>query len=298
MRILVSLIVTVVMGASAFGQTPTSSDPDRPFEATVSATDGTTISYDVRGDGNTALVFVHGWCSNRTFWREQFDAMANEHRVVAIDLPGHGNSGRAREKWSLSTFASDLTTVIQALDLKRVVLIGHSMGGHVSLEAARLLPERVIGVVGVDTFGDVEDEEQPEMMERVIAAFKADFEGTMRAFMPRLFSPNAAPELVQWVADNSVNADSVMALTIMRDLSDVDEKQLLSSVGVPVRCVYAAPSDSSESRSFVETNGKYADFDAVFVEGVGHFLHLEDPQSVNHHLKIFLKELEGQSLDK
>lgn len=293
MKALCSLILILILSASTGCQKRKNHGPGETFEATISATDGVAIAYDVRGSGNTALIFIHGWCSNRTFWREQLDEMAKYYRVVAIDLPGHGTSGRTREKWSLTSFASDVTTVVKTLDLERVVLIGHSMGGHVSFEAARLLPERVIGVVGVDTLGDVEEEEdQPEMMERVFAAFEDDFEGTMRAFMPRLFSSNTAPKIVRWAADNSVNADHVMALTIMRELSDVDEKQLLSSVDVPVRCIYAAPTDPSESRSFVETNGKYADFDAVFVDGVGHFLHIENPEMVNRHLLTFLTSLE------
>ena len=285
-------ILILIMVASSGCQPKRKNGPGETFEATTPANDGVAIAYDVRGSGDTALVLIHGWCSNRTFWREQLDEMAKNYRVVAIDLPGHGSSGRTREKWTLTSFASDVKTVVETLDLERIVLVGHSMGGHVSLEAVRLLPGRVIGVVGVDTFRDVEEKDDPEMMERVIAAFEADFEGTMRAFMPRLFSPNAAPELVLWAAENSVNADHVMALTMMHELSDVDEKQLLSSVGVPVRCVYAASSDPSESRAFVESNGKYADFDAVFVEGVGHFLQLEDPERVNQHLLTFVTSLE------
>lgn len=298
MRILAILVAFAAVGCGAIGQTPGSSKLDKPLEATVPAADGVAIAYDVRGAGATSLVFIHGWCSNRAFWREQLDVMADKYRVVAIDLPGHGSSGRARQDWSIASFANDVMTVVEALDLKRVVLIGHSMGGLVSLEAAPLLPERVIGMIGVDTISDVESEKQPEMMDQVIAALEADFEGSMAAFMPHMFSPNAAPGLVRWATESSVKADHVMALAIMRGVSELDEKELLSSVDVPVRCIYAAPEDSSESRSFVETNGKYADFDAVFVEGVGHFLHLEDPQSFNYHLGVFLKELEEQVLGK
>jgi len=261
-------------------------------ETTISAVDGVTIAYDVQGSGNTALVFIHGWCSNRTFWREQLDVFANDYRVVAIDLPGHGSSGRTREKWSLSSSSVDVITVVESLDLERIVLIGHSMGGLVCLKAAQRLPERVIGVIGVDTIGDVESEDQPEMMDRVITAFEADFEGTMSAFMPKLFSPNANPELVQWVTESSVKTDHVMALMIARGVSGVDEKKLLSGVDVPVRVVYAAKNGSKESLIFVKTNSKYADFKAVFVHGVGHFPHLEKPEEVNHHLRAFLAELE------
>jgi pimeloyl-ACP methyl ester carboxylesterase len=294
MRMLSCLIVVLVIGTSMGCQTRRSIAPRKTSDATVAAADGVTIAYDVRGSGNTAIVFVHGWCSDRTFWREQLDVFASDYRVVAIDLPGHGSSGRTRKKWSLSSFAGDVSTVVESLDLKRVVLIGHSMGGLVSLEAAQLQPDRVIGIIGIDTISDVESEGQPEMMDRVIAAFEADFEGTMHAFMPQLFSPNAAPELVQWATNNSVKADHVMALEVMRGVSDVNEKKLLSLAKVPVRVIYADSGDSSDTHAFVKTNRKYADFDAVFVQGVGHFLHLEDPDAVNHHLRILVTELEQE----
>jgi pimeloyl-ACP methyl ester carboxylesterase len=291
MRAPSSLIVILLIVASTGCQTTTARGPGEVVEAAVSAADGVTIAYDVRGSGNTALVFVHGWCSNRTFWREQLDVLAADHRVVAIDLPGHGDSGRNRAEWSIDSFAGDVVTLAESLDLKRIVLIGHSMGGLVSLEAAPRLPERVIGIIGVDTISDVESEGQPEMMDRVITAFEADFEGTMSAFMPQMFSPDAASELVQWATENSVKADHVMALTILRGVSAVDEKELLSSADVPVRVVYADSGESGDSRAFAETNRKYADFEAVFVPGVGHFLHLEDPDTVNRHICAFLSEL-------
>jgi pimeloyl-ACP methyl ester carboxylesterase len=298
MRIFAFLTVLVAIGSTAIGQTPETSKLDKLSGSTVPAVDGVLIAYEARGVGPTSLIFIHGWCSNRSFWREQLDGMADKYRVVAIDLPGHGDSGRARQEWSIASFANDVITVIKELDLKRAVLIGHSMGGLVSLEAARLLPQRVIGVIGIDTISDVEAEKQTEMTDQIIAALEADFEGSMAMFMPHMFSPNTAPELVKWATESSLKADQGMALAIMRAVSRLDEKELLSSVDVPVRCIYAAPKDSSESRSFVQTNGKYADFNAVFVEGVGHFLHLEAPQSVNHHLRVFLGELEEQVVAK
>lgn len=265
---------------------------DEGMEKTVSADDGVAIAYDVRGRGDTSLVFIHGWCSNRSFWHNQLDVFADDYQVIAVDLPGHGNSGRARNNWSISSFAADIETVVKSLDLKRIVLIGHSMGGLVSLEAAHRLSDSVIGIVGADTIGDVESEEEPEMMDIIINAFQTDFAGTMKTAMPRMFSQNAPQELVQWVTDNSVQADPAMAVAIFREVSVVDEKQLLSAAGVPVRVVYAAPGDPSESHAYVKTNRKYADYEAVFIIGAGHFLHLENPDEFNNHLRAFLDELD------
>jgi len=268
---------------------------DIPIESTVLAQDSVSIAYDARGDGNTTLVFIHGWCSNRTFWREQLDEMAKEYRVVAIDLPGHGESDRNREEWTITSFAEDVKTVVEKLYQERVVLIGHSMGGLVALEATQLMPKNVIGVICVDAISNVESESQSDMMDRVIAAFEADFEGTMNAYMPRMFSPDADSSLVAWATKSSIESDKAMAVSIMRRFSEIDEKDLLSSAGVPVRCIYAAKDDPSGPHSYVEINKKYADFNAVFVDGVGHFLHLENPKEVNHHLFTLLNEIDSLS---
>ena len=293
--LLSSLLIVLLVGSIAGSQTSDKGKYSEPIKSSIQANDGVTITYDVRGDGETALVFLHGWCSNRTFWKEQFDEMAKQYRVVAIDLPGHGESGRNREEWSIASFAEDVKTVVESLDLKQVILIGHSMGGLVALEAAPLMPDVVIGVIGIDAISNVESENQSDMMERAIAAFDADFEGTMNAFIPRLFSPNTDSTVVQWVAKSSAKADKAMALSIMRGVSEIDEKNLLSSAGVPVRCIYAASDDPSGPHSYVEINKKYADFDAVFVDGVGHFLYLENPDEVNRHLLAFINEIENRS---
>jgi len=269
-----------------------SGNPDKPYKASVLAKDGVTVSYDVRGRGNIALVFIHGWCSNRTFWYEQLDTLAQKYKVIAIDLPGHGESGRNRKKWSITSFADDVELVLESIEIKRAVLIGHSMGGLVSLKVAQHLQDCVIGIIVVDAIGDVENPDPPEAMEPFFDAFEADFKGTMSMAIPRLFSQDASAELVKWVTDNSTEADSIMALAIARDLSIINEKELLSSVNVPVRCIYSSNTRPEESHSFVITNNKYADFDAVFVDSTGHFLHLEKPEEVNKHLRNYLTELE------
>ena len=290
-----SLLAVFLFGSLIGCQTSEKIESGKPIESTILAQDSVSIAYDVRGDGKTTLVFLHGWCSNREFWKEQLDEMAKQYQVVALDLPGHGNSGRNREEWSITSFAGDVKTVVESLDIRQVVLIGHSMGGLVALEAARLLPEHVIGVIGIDAISNVETENQPDMIEPVIAAYEADFESTMNAVIPRMFSPGADSTLVMWVTKSSINTDQTMAMSIMRGVSVIDEKELLSSANVPVRCIYAASDDPDGPHSYVEINQKYADFDAAFVNGVGHFLYLENPKEVNRNILTFLKEIEHEA---
>jgi|TARA_B100001971_G_scaffold7074_1_gene5819 pimeloyl-ACP methyl ester carboxylesterase len=113
----------------------------------------TQITYEVYGDSERALVFVHGWLCNRSFWKDQIKHFKNDYTVVAIDLRGHGQSSSETEKLSINAFAQDVTAVISSLGLSNVTIIGHSLGGLVVLETARLNIIDLQGVVVVDELG-------------------------------------------------------------------------------------------------------------------------------------------------
>ncbi len=112
----------------------------KPIKRTVRAEDGLRIVCEVRGKGDTALVFLHGWCGDREYWKHHVDVFAADYRVVTVDQAGHGESGKDRKNWTVAGLAGDVEALVKALGLKRVILIGHSMGGPVSLMAARRMP--------------------------------------------------------------------------------------------------------------------------------------------------------------
>ncbi len=139
----------------------------------VPAKDGVPIHYAVQGKGEPALVFVHCWSCDRNLWENQVPVFSKTNQVVTIDLPGHGESGQGRKAWSVESFADDVNTVITKLNLKRVILVGSSMGGPISLEAARRSPERVVAIVPVDTMHNVESKVPPEQLEAVVKQLRA-----------------------------------------------------------------------------------------------------------------------------
>ena len=94
----------------------------------VLSSDNVPIYYEVQGDGEPALVFIHGWCCDRSYWREQMGEFAQQYKVVTVDLAGHGESGLDRKAWTMSAFGEDVVAVVESLGLDKVVLIGHSMG--------------------------------------------------------------------------------------------------------------------------------------------------------------------------
>ena len=261
---------------------------------TVAAPDGVPIVYEVRGEaeaGEPSLVFVHCWGCDRTYWREQLDAFAADYRVVAMDLAGHGESGVERETWSVPGLAGDVEAVADALGLERMILIGHSMGGPVSLEAARRMPGRVVGVVAIDTLHNADYEFPPDQVAQLVGAFEADFTTTVAGFIRGMYQPGADPAVVDWTVKKAQGTNQEAAIALMRDFGSIDFPAMFSAAKVPIRAINAAPAGPMQPVTEVEINRKYADFDVVLVEGVGHFLQLERPAEFNVRLREVVAEL-------
>lgn len=162
--------------------------------------DGVPIAFEVRGNGDPAIVLVHGWTNNRAIWGEHPRTLARTHRTVALDLAGHGVSGEDRQAWTMDAFGDDVVAVVDELGLQRVVLVGFSMGGAVVLEAAERLDDRVVGVVFVDMFKDPERRLDDADAERMLAGIRANWGDT--AFLRAgFFRPDAPDSLLQYVAE-------------------------------------------------------------------------------------------------
>ena len=269
--------------------------PDRtplpPTVDTAFSADGVPIVYDVRGSGDVALVFVHCWACDRGYWREQLDAFAPGYQVVALDLAGHGASGKARATWSLDGLAGDVAAVVEDLGLERVVLVGHSMGGPVALMAAARLRGRAAAVVCADALHDLDLELNRAMAEQMLRAFQADYAGTMASMVGMMFPPGGDTALAGWVARNAAATDSAITLGLIRDYPNLDLPAAMTAAQVPVRCINAAPRPPMGPVTEIETNRKYGDFDAVLMDSVGHYLMLERPAEFNAKLLDVLAAL-------
>ncbi len=252
--------------------------------------DGLALAYEASGAGEPALVFVHGWCCDRAFWRHQLEVFSRERLVVALDLGGFGESGVERASWTLEALSADVAAVVDDVGCSEVVLVGHSMGGPVALLAVPRISARVRGVIGVDSLHDVEFRYPPDFLEETARAFRADFAGCMEASIRSMFPAGADPGLVEWVIARASSSEREPALALFESFPDFDLATTLSSARVPVRCINAASGSGSPETDF-ETNRRYADYDAVLMEGVGHFPMLERPREFETHLRAWLAEL-------
>src|SRR4051812_38174022 len=142
---------------------------------TWKAPDGLSIYGEELGKGDTALVFLHGWCGDHEYWKNQVGPFSADYRVIALDLAGHSQSGKDRKEWTVAGLADDVAGAVKELGLKRVVLIGHSMGGPVALMTAKRLPGVAVAVVGVDTLQNADFKMPKEAIDGLMKQFEDDF---------------------------------------------------------------------------------------------------------------------------
>lgn len=261
-------------------------------QGVIESRDGVPIVYESFGEGETTVVFVHCWACNRDFWRYQVEPVTEAgYRVVTIDLPGHGESGAGRETWSMEEIVSDVETVVRTLDLERVVLVGHAMGGQLALAAASRVPERVIGIGCAAALRNAEFE-WPKGSTAVLAAvIGIDFRQGLESYIQPFLAPGTDPELFQWIVDQAEASDQTAVLDLMADFPTMDLPSLFSSTSVPIRCINAVPGGRSSPPTEFEINRQYADFDAVLMKDVRQYPQLEQPEAFNAHLLDLLAEL-------
>lgn len=248
--------------------------------------DGVPLAFEAHGAGAPTLMFVHGWSCDRSYWRGQVRALAVRHQVVAVDLAGHGESGIGRRAWTMAAFGEDVVAVVEQLGLGEVVLIGHSMGGDVIVEAALRLGDRVAGLVWVDTYNTLGEPQNDEELEAFAAPFRVDFGSATRALVRRLFTADADAELVEWVAADMSAAPPEIAIDALQHAVGNEPGILagLRQLTAPVVAINpdARPTDTEALRRHgVKT---------ILVSGVGHFLMLEDPDRFNRLLGEVIEE--------
>jgi pimeloyl-ACP methyl ester carboxylesterase len=277
--------------AALQGLVSTAAANDVPVTAgSARSADGAEIRYAVSGAGQPALVFVHGWSCDRSYWQGQLPYFAARHRVLAVDLAGHGESGSDRERYTMARFGEDVVAAVDAAGLEGpIVLVGHSMGGPVILEAAVRLGERVAGVVAVDSLRSVGAARrvEPAELEARLAAMAADFRGESRPFIEAMFVDGADPALRETVVEDMLAADPRVAVSAIRGLNDMDYAATLAALEAPLVLINSdyQPTVLDGLREL------HPDTRLELMSGVGHFLMMEDPVRFNAALEQTISSL-------
>lgn len=291
-RQVVSLAGCLVLLILAFGETQAQAEWPR----VVLSKDGTPVSYEVYGAGEPALVFVHGWSCDSRYWREQVPVFSRKNRVIVLDLAGHGHSGMTRTKYTMAAFGEDVRAVTEATGSRSVILIGHSMGGSVIAEAARLMPGRVIGLIGIDTLENIEYPLTPEELRKMIAPLEANFQTGSRQFVGEMISPGTAPLVREWILSDISAAPPAVALSAINEMMTQyitgDAAGIFEQIRIPVVTVNGDmwPVNYEANRRHMFS------YEAIVLKGADHFLMMDRPEEFNRALKRAIRMLADKSV--
>jgi pimeloyl-ACP methyl ester carboxylesterase len=255
---------------------------------------GVRIAYSRCGTGDTTLLFVHGWCIDKDYWKPQLEEFCPRYTVVAIDLPGFGLSGKSRRDWSFDNYADDIANVIDQLHLENVILFGHSMSGDIILKADNKFPKSLLGIVGIDNLhvpGGPMNEQQKKQTDDFFALLRSRFDSTVNKYMrAELFQPGTPQAVIDRVMNSVFSADSLVASDVLQSLSVVAQEEQTMMRGLSHK-LYLVNSDVRPVQ--MDSLAKYCSkgFMLVPVHATGHYPMIEKPAEFNDALRKVIVDI-------
>jgi pimeloyl-ACP methyl ester carboxylesterase len=245
---------------------------------------GVKLAFEDRSAGKPAFLFVHGWACDRSFFAPQAEHFACRHRVVSVDLRGHGESDKPPGPYSVAAYADDIAYIIEQRSLGKTMAVGHSMGGVIVLQLAATYPDCVAAVVMVDSTLFFSPERRTAI-EAIAAGIDAGDQQPRAQFIKNMFLPTSDRQLVENVTAAMLAAPPHVAANAMRGLLAFDCEAAAPLCKVPVLHLAASPL-RIPPQSIME---RLSNFVSGCTVGAGHFNQLEVPDQVDAMIEAFLR---------
>jgi len=248
------------------------------------------IHYVSVGQGSHTFVLVHGWACNLGFWREQIAVLADQARLILIDLPGHGRSDKPETAYTMDFFAGAVLAVLRDANVDKATFIGHSMGKAVICRVCQRAPKKVAALVSVDGLLR-RPQSAPGQAEAMVAQFRSPhYRECAKGFVNSFFPVSGAEALRDAVtAEVLLTPQNVMASAMETMLGANQPDWDLKQVAVPVLVLNAKGSLwDANYESYVRSLSPQTEY--RLFENVGHWLMLEQPAAFNSALTEMLRK--------
>lgn len=249
------------------------------------------ISFSDEGKG-TAIVFIHGFLENSTMWKNIIPAFVNNNRIITVDILGHGKTDCLGYVHSMELFAEAIEAVLKHLKIKEYILVGHSLGGYISMALAKKNPNKIKGLCLLNSTSNADSEELKIRRIRANKMAQNNFENLVKMSFSNLFSLEsrttfkeeiklALQEALQTPVQGYIAASEGMRIRPNRNhvLAENNFKKLII-VGKkdPVLDAETAKEEATQTNS-----------ELVVLSG-GHMSHIENRVELIDVLKEFLKD--------
>jgi pimeloyl-ACP methyl ester carboxylesterase len=248
------------------------------------------IHYVTAGKGSRAIVFVHGWAGNLGLWREQVPILAEQARLILIDLPGHGQSDKPQTAYTMDFFAGAVLAVLRAANVDRAIFIGHSMGAAALCRVHQQAPEKFAALVSVEGLL-CRPPGTPAEARALVGPFGSpQYLDHARGFISTFFPVPGTEALRDRVMSEMLATPQHVMLGAMLGMFGPDQPDwILQKVNAPVIVINArSPWWNGGYENYVRSLSPQSDY--VVMEGAGHFLMLEKPAEFNATLISRLRQ--------
>jgi len=285
-RISLSLFLFVSCLATFAGA---QTNPSNDQQLQYATFEGHRVHYKNWGRGEEALIFVHGWACDESFWTLQISAFKEKLRIISIDLPGHGQSDKPEIPYTQDLFARSINAVITDSGVKRGVLVGHSMGVPTVRQFYRHFPKKTLALVFVD--GSLRPTASKESTAKFIDSLRgSNFQNVIAASARGLVGPQIPKALRLHMTSVMVQTPQHVAASSAEGMMD-SRVWLEDKIEVPVLAIFArSPVWKEDNESFYRSLAPNLDYQMW--EGVGHFLMVEKAIEFNETLRSFLETIE------
>lgn len=265
------------------------------FSADISF-QGRKLHYTSTGSGEKTLILIHGWACDSSFFSEQIKALSATHRVIALDLPGHGQS-ESPGILTMDLFAQATEAVRLHAKANKPILVGHSMGATVARQHVRLYPNSAAALVFLDGSifqlppGEQDRVRWSEMITALAKSFgptneKAVRERAISAFLSNMYSDSTPRELRLEILRKILATSPDTALGAMQAMADLSIWRE-DSIQIPVLVLRAGKQKPPNEVPYLK--GLFPRIKYKYMPGVSHFLMLEKPVEVNAEINNFLR---------
>ncbi|OED38746.1 alpha/beta hydrolase [Flavobacteriaceae bacterium (ex Bugula neritina AB1)] len=251
---------------------------------------GIKINYHVFGKG-PALIFLHGFLENSSMWNDIIPHYMHTNTCVAIDLLGHGKTDCLGYIHTMEDMAHAVKAVLGHLSLKAYTLIGHSMGGYVSLACVELFPEEVTGLVLLNSTSFPDSEERKANRKRAIDIIKKNSKAYISMAIANLFAPKNRDTFIEQIEMIKKNGSKTSIQGIISALEGMkirkDRTKVLSNFNMP-KIIFAGKQDPVLGYEQSVDESKKLETEIISFDG-GHMTYLENRDEFLKSLSYFLK---------
>ena len=248
------------------------------------------VRYSDTGKGRV-IVFLHGFLGSHELWNETAKKLSKKFRVIAIDLPGHGETPAIGYYHSMELLAQSVKSVLDKVGVRRYVIIGHSMGGYAALAFAELFPENLRGLCLCNSTSYADTEEKKKDRDRVIRLVKKEHKHYVNEVVTSLFAPENLEKLKTEVTKAKHIATAVSKQAIINSLEGMKERKsrdlILKFAEYPILFIIGKKDSVINYETMYPQMGLCKYPSVLMLENAGHMSFYEAPKETLKELDLF-----------